>query len=107
MTTCCKALLHSIVNGRQDVRDVQEFLSLDDIVRTTKMYESGGMESGFVGFAMDCMGNMFLFKKTECVPGAEDAPVWFFDHDFVSIDEEAPSFTAWLARYVDIEAVEG
>lgn len=99
------ALLRSIVEGAHDVHDVSEFIAVDELAQATQVYESGGMESGFLGFATDCMGNMFLFRKADCVAGAEDAPVWFFDHDFVTIDEEASSFMVWLERFLAIEVV--
>jgi hypothetical protein len=100
------ALLHSIVEGKHDVHDVSEFIALDELAKATAMYESGGMEPGFLGFATDCMGNMFLFRKADCVAGADDAPVWFFDHDFVAVEDEAPSFMMWLRRFVAIERVD-
>ena len=95
-------LLDAIVAGKHAIADVQEFLEVEKLPELTAMYESGGMDPGFLGFASDCMGNMFLFRRADCVPGVEDAPVWFFDHDFVTVEEEAPSFVEWLARYLEI-----
>lgn len=98
-TPFCPKLLDAIVDGEHDLHDVQDFTPVGELAEATATYESGGMEPGFVGFATDCMGNMFLFSRVDCAPGADDAPVWFFDHDFVSIEEEAPSFVEWLHRY--------
>jgi hypothetical protein len=104
-TPVTAGILESIVKGQHHIEDIQEFIGLDQLVSDTKLYESGGMDSGFLGFASDCMGNMFLFKRTECLNAINDAPVWFFDHDFVTIDKISDSFTAWLSRYNEIEVV--
>jgi hypothetical protein len=104
-TSYCPGLLSAIVDGQHEFHDLQQFVAVGEIAEATAMYESGGMEFGFVGFASDCMGNMFLFKREDCTPGAEDAAVWFFDHDFVSIEAEAPSFLEWLRRYAEIESI--
>jgi hypothetical protein len=101
----CPGLLSGIVDGEHDLHDIQEFVGVDDLRGATSMYVSAGMDPGFVGFATDCMGNMFLFRKADCILGGEDAPVWFFDHDFVTIDEVAPSFVEWLKGYLTIEKV--
>src|SRR5216684_5887710 len=62
--------------------DVQEFFQPDEIIETHRLYSSGGMEDWLVPVAMDCMGNVFGFKREEHLPRPEDRPVFFFDHDF-------------------------
>lgn len=98
-------LLNSIVEGEHDVHDLAWFDDPRKMAADTALYESGGMPKGFLGFASDCGGNMFLFRKADCVPGTEDAPVFFFDHDFVTMEKIAPSFTEWLAEFVVIPIV--
>jgi hypothetical protein len=101
-TPHCPALLGAIVEAGHELHDLKEFLAIDDIASATAAYESGGMQQGFVGFAVDCMANMFLFDKTDCLPRNDDAAVWFFDHDLVSVEREAPSFAKWLERYATL-----
>ncbi len=96
-------LLPSIVEGGHIIEDLQEFLSLDKLIPATRMYESGGMDTGFLAFAMDGSGNLFLFKETECLDAMDDAPVWFFDHDFITLERIAESFAVWISRYNEIK----
>src|SRR6185369_3248765 len=46
--------------------DVQEFFEPNQIIETHRLYSSGGMEDWLVPVAMDCMGNVFGFKREEC-----------------------------------------
>jgi hypothetical protein len=45
------------------------------------------------------MGNMIGFRRQSDV--TDDAPVVFFDHDFVTVQDLAPSFDAFLLWYLD------
>ncbi len=99
------SLLHSIVEGEHDVHDLSWFDDPRKVAEGTAIYESGGMPKGYVGFGSDCMGNMFLFRRRDCVAGADDAPVHFFDHDFVTTEQIAPSFVAWMAEMVAVPFV--
>jgi len=97
-------LLEAIEDADADIRDVQEFHSLQDAVEMTREYERAGMPGGYFGFAFDCMGNMFCFKTEECSqPDQADAPFWFFDHDFVTMELDAPSFVSFLSRFVELD----
>ncbi len=42
-----------------DISEVQDFLSLDDVLSLSKLYEMSGMPKGHTLFASDCKGNMF------------------------------------------------
>src|SRR5580765_5463328 len=68
--------------------DVQEFFKPDEILETHRLYSSGGMEDWLIPVAMDCMGNVFGFKREEHDPRPDDCPVFFFDHDFCKIHKE-------------------
>jgi len=82
--------------------DVQEFFTPDQIIETHRLCSSGGMESWLIPIAMDCMGNVFGFKREECDPRPDDCPVFFFDHDFCNIHQEADTFDGWLASYLNL-----
>ena len=92
-------ILKEIADREINHPDVQDFFSPDDVVKDTRGYWSAGMPPDVIGFASDCMGNMIGFRRH--ATRVEDAPVVFFDHDFVDIWELAPSFRAFLAWYVD------
>jgi len=98
-------LLESIVAGKHDLADVASFIDLSQVIETTRDYESAGMQHGCIAIAGDCMGNLFLFRKADCVGEPQDASVWFFDHDFVTVEQVAPTFTSWLRDYLDIAVV--
>ena len=55
-----------------------------------------------VPVAMDCMGNVFGFKREEYDPRPDDCSVWFFDHDYCKIHQEAAAFDAWLASFLHL-----
>jgi len=82
--------------------DVQEFFEPDQIIETHQLYSSGGMEEWLVPIAMDCMGNVFGFRREQIDPRPDDCPVWFFDHDYCKIHQEAPAFDAWLASLLKL-----
>ncbi|MBN2384553.1 SMI1/KNR4 family protein [bacterium] len=93
------SILDEIADDQMDHPDLQEFLKPMDVIEGTKMYWSAGMPTDVIGFASDCMGNMFGFLRNS-VP-SDDSPVVFFDHDFVEVDELSPSFNEFLSWYLD------
>jgi hypothetical protein len=93
------SILRVICDKCLDHADVQDFLGPQDAIDNTKGYWSAGMPSDIVGFASDCMGNMIGFRRQ--VEFSQDAPVLFFDHDFVDVNELAPSFYEFLLWYFE------
>ncbi|WP_165250402.1 SMI1/KNR4 family protein [Paludisphaera soli] len=94
------SLLRLIAERDPGFSDVQEFLTPRQVVVETR--RSGLEPAGaWVVIATDCSGNLFAFRDVpSSPPGPDDAPVWLFDHDEDSIAVEAPSFDAWLARFL-------
>jgi len=92
-------ILDAIDDRQLDHPDVQNFLSPDEAVSATKAYWSAGMPSDVIGVASDCMGNLFGFRRQTGT--IDDAPVVFFDHDFVEVSEMADSFDEFLQWYLD------
>lgn len=91
--------LSEIADGNIDHPDVQNVLDPAEAIEGTKGYWSAGMPKDVIGVASDCMGNMIGFRRQATM--SDDAPVVFFDHDFVELDEIAPSFDEFLAWYLD------
>lgn len=79
--------------------DVQDFLDSQEAIDNTKGYWSAGMPDDIIGVASDCMGNMIGFRRQH--ESSEDAPVFFFDHDFVDVHDLAASFDKFLLWYLD------
>ena len=82
--------------------DVQEFFGANEIIETHRLYSSGGMEDWLIPVAIDCMGNVFGFKREEHQFRPDDCPLFFFDHDFCEIHQEADSFDAWLGSFLGL-----
>lgn len=82
--------------------DVQEFLEPKQIIETHRLYSGAGMEEWLVPIAMDCMGNVFGFRREERGPRSDDRPVGFFDHDYCKTHQEAPAFDAWLSSFLHL-----
>jgi hypothetical protein len=103
------AILDLVTGGESEIApegssfDVQNFLSADDILKTTHVYRTGGMDESLVVIASDCMGNVFGFRAVEGTQRPDDATVYVFDHDFAEVSEEAASFDLWLKSFLDMK----
>src|SRR4051812_39964642 len=76
-------ILDLVVEKGRGGPDIQEFFTAEQVVQDSRLYWSGGMSEELIGFASDCMGNMFCFRRRPAgTPRPDDAEVWFFDHDF-------------------------
>ncbi len=82
-----------------DVSEVQDFLSLDDVFSLSKLYEMGGMPKGHILFASDSRGNMYCFKRADCLSQQLDVPVWFFNNDLRTFEKVSNSFVEWLVSF--------
>lgn len=85
-----------------DISEVQDFLSLEDVLSLSKLYEMTGMPQGHILFASDCKGNMFCFKHADCASQQVEAPVWFFNYGLCSMTKVADSFTEWLETFNEL-----
>jgi hypothetical protein len=94
-----QGILGEIVDNELAHPDIQDFLEPQEAIGNTKSYWSAGMPEDVIGIASDCMGNMIGFHRQDSP--SDDASVLFFDHDFVEVNEIAPSFDEFLAWYLD------
>lgn len=86
-------ILDLVVNTGRDMPDVREFLPAEQVIRSSRLYWSGGMSDKLIGFASDCMGSMFCFRRQAVgTQRPDDAEVWFFDHDYCSERKLVNSF---------------
>ena len=92
-------VLDMICERNVDHPDVQDFLEPQEAIDDTRSYWAAGMPNDIIGIASDCMGNMIGFRRRSQTD--DDAPVVFFDHDFVTAYNVAPSFDEFLAWYLD------
>ncbi|MCX7417970.1 MAG: SMI1/KNR4 family protein [Planctomycetia bacterium] len=92
-------ILDEISEKGIDHPDVQDFLGPRAAIDATKGDWAAGMPSNVIGIASDCMGNMIGFWRQHEI--SDDAPVVFFDHDFVDVKELAHSFDEFLSWYLN------
>jgi len=85
-----------------DISEVQDFLSLEDMLSLSNLYEMTGMPKGHLLFASDCQGNMFCFKLTDCESKQTDVPVWFFNRDACTVKKVSNSFTEWIEEFNEL-----
>lgn len=90
------ALLDAIDDGGLEMADLSELLDPAGMVARTEDWRDMGLPDELVTFGSDCMGNLFCFR-TDGGPA-----IVFFDHDFGTTEEIAPSFTAWIDRFCAI-----
>jgi SMI1/KNR4 family protein SUKH-1 len=95
-------VLDEIVDRELEISDVQNFSLPAQAAEDTAAYIEAGMPDGFLAFANDCMGNMFCFKLNECTVEIKEPPIWFFDHDFITIKKIYNNFGDWLTKYVEL-----
>jgi len=96
-------LLNSIVDGELEINDLSDIHTPDEIIDSLESFESSGMPNELIPIASDSMGNMFCFERYEISKPREDAAIWFFDHDFDTVEKTHDSFTAWINEFVQID----
>ncbi|MBU1325008.1 MAG: SMI1/KNR4 family protein [Alphaproteobacteria bacterium] len=86
-------LWEAIDEAEADLPHLGDFFSPAEAVAATEAWITNGMPDDLIAFAGDSGGNLFAFNRR----GGD--VVWYFDHDFQSVDQLASSFEAWLATY--------
>jgi hypothetical protein len=99
-------LLDSIVEGELDINDLADVFTPDEVIKSIDAWQSAGMPEDLIPIASDSMGNMFCFKRNEIIMARDDAPVWFFDHDFDTVEKIHDLFTSWIGELVQIEKLD-
>ena len=95
------AILDELVARQLQHADLNHLLSPEEVINNTKDYWAAGMSGDVIGIASDSMGSMIGFRRVsrkEIRP--DDLPVWFFDHDYLTVECLAESFDALLSWYL-------
>ncbi|GBH30412.1 SMI1/KNR4 family protein [Sphingobium xenophagum] len=95
------ALLDAIVERELDVASVGDFYAPEEIVSETTIWKDIGMPDHLIAVAGDESGNKFCFSTSQI--DADRQGVWFFDHDFGTVEEIASSFSAWIEALCNVE----
>ena len=99
-----QSLLDLIVDSGAELHDLMAFIPAPELVEVSESSWPAGMRSELIAFAMDCMGSFFCFLRADLLgERPDDAPVWFFDHDYCSDEQIFESFDSWLASYFRLD----
>lgn len=96
-------ILDLINSNELDLNDVQDFWNIERIKHDKENEWTSQLETDLIPFASDCMGNIFGFKTEELKDSKRTPKVYFFDHDFETIEPVSTSFTEWINEYLKIE----
>lgn len=94
--------LRSIVSYQIDLWDIRSLLTEAELLEVTRLYANAGLRTSLVGIASDSMGNLFCFERADLRERRDDAPIWFFDHEFGVDAKVAAGFDRWLSRYAEL-----
>lgn len=98
------ALMNAIVERELVLHGLGDFYSPLEIIQETIDWRGLGMPEQLVAFASDGCGNKFCFDAERMNNGsAESRAIWFYDHDFGTVDQVAPSFDAWVQAFCNVE----
>jgi len=98
------ALMDAIVERELDLHSLGDFYSPVEIIEETTGWREIGMPEQLVAFASDGCGNKFCFDAERLNNGsAEGYAIWFYDHDFETVDKIASSFDVWIEAFCHVE----
>lgn len=100
----CPTLLDLIVDQKERLADVQQFLTPRQ-VNTETVGWGLVADQGTVAFASDCSGNLFAFRRLpETGPRPDEAAVWHLDHETGKAIKVSPNFGGWIARFLKLRS---
>ena len=98
------ALMDAIVEREFDLHSLGDFYSPAEIIEETIGWREIGMPEQLIAFASDGCGNKFCFDADRLNNGsAEGYAIWFYDHDFRTVNQIAPSFDGWIEAFCHVE----
>lgn len=92
-------ILDLIVDQELELNDVQDFWDIDKIIYDKRNEWTAQVSTDIIPFASDCMGNIFAFLTNEIKSPTETANIYFYDHDFETIEKVSPSFKNWIDSF--------
>ncbi|HLO53630.1 MAG TPA: SMI1/KNR4 family protein [Saprospiraceae bacterium] len=82
-----------------EISDVQEFWNAEKIIFVKENEWTSKIEENLIPFASDCMGNIFCFAVKDLISRKEDCNVYFYDHDFDTIENLSLNFDEWIEQF--------
>lgn len=92
-------ILNLVVDKELEINDVQNFWNIDKIIYDNQNEWTSQIVPEIIPFASDCMGNIFAFLRDELKSPKESAHVYFYDHDFNTVEKVSSSFKRWIEQF--------
>lgn len=95
------ALLSAIADQQINLHDLSDLASPNEIVEKTLGWREFGLPENLVVIGNDCMGSTFCFDVADLQGDrVVSAPVYFWDHDFDTVELVGASFPEWIGSYL-------
>jgi len=96
--------VNAIVERKLTLLDPNDFYAPADIIKLTLNWREAGMPAELVAFAGDGCGNQFCFDRDRLAGQAADSQaVFFWDREYETVRQVAPSFEAWIEALCEVE----
>ena len=95
-------ILDLIDEKEVEIADVQEFWNAERIIFDKENEWTSNIEENLIPFASDCMGNIFCFAVKDLTSRKDDCDIYYYDHDFDSIENLSISFEQWIEQFNEI-----
>jgi cell wall assembly regulator SMI1 len=92
-------ILDLVVDKELDISEVQQFWSIDEIIYDKQNEWTSHVSTDIIPFASDSMGNIFAFLRHDIKSLTETTDIYFFDHDFNTVEKISNSFTDWIDEF--------
>lgn len=94
------ALLSAIVDQELELHDLSELNAPMEILEETMGWRDAGLPKNLIVIGSDSMGNKFCFDVADLEgETVASAPVYFWDHDFDTVEFVSSSFPEWISSY--------
>jgi len=100
--TWTPGILDIIVDSEKELNDIQQIWTIDQIIYDKKNEWTSQLYVDIIPFASDCMGNIFGFITSDLKKENVESPVYFFDHDFDTVEKICESFTELIDKYIEL-----
>ncbi|MCW6531105.1 SMI1/KNR4 family protein [Sphingomonas sp. MMSM20] len=98
------ALMDAIIERHLELNCLGDFYSPAEIIEETVGWRAIGMPKSLVAFASDGCGNKFCFDTDRLNRGGrEGRAIWFYDHDFGTVEQIAATFDDWMDAFCQVE----
>ena len=96
------ALLSAISDQDLELFDLSTLYDPNEIIHLTDTWREIGMPKSLIAIGGDSSGNHFCFDQEELKDGGiSRAAIYFWDHDFGDTDRLFPTFSDWIASYLE------